>query len=470
MPCHGPHSWHVAESLPNPMKHNSGFQTLPAGSNSNRRFQRWLLPLGVLVIFALALGGVNPSRSLAQNEETTAEEGQGEEQEVLDEQEEPQESSAFQSGLFSGAGELFNEDGQIKLLVLALNPFGISEGPARSIGKILQKNLANTGHFQVVGPDETEAVIERDLPDEDDCRDIACGVRIGKHIGADFVLVGLLQYEDPLFTLQLRMIDISNNLTDYEEEIRYTDETMGEDLFRLSNNISRNSLLGGRVLNTSIRGIVISLGRVHGIKIGDNMVIYKQEVPITNLEGEKIDTQRKNVAVVNVLNVNRNSSEAIIIHKTEDPQVGYFVHTYLDPQRQIKLTENTRRELDTGIRLANRIRPVELAPVLVADMARKEWEDEMIEAEEDQKFWLWVGIGGASFTTYTLFNYSNSTSSQIQLLAAGGVTGYAAWKWFSARQKVNELNLEGRARGFVNLDVEPIFSPEMTGLRISYRF
>ncbi len=446
------------------MKQFSGPQKLPVGANSNRRFERWVLPFLVVAIFALALGGVNPGRAFAQNEETATEDGTGEGQE------EDQESSPFAASLFSGVGELFTEDGKIKLLVLGLNPFGISEGPARSIGKVLQKNLANTGHFQVVGPEETEAIVEQDLKDEVDCRDMACGVLIGKHIGADFVLVGLLRYQDPLFTLQLRMIDISNNLTDYEEEIRYTDETMGEDLFRLSNNISRNSLLEGRVLNTSIRGIVISLGRVHGIKIGDNMVIYKQDVPITSLEGEKIDTQRKNVAVVNVLNVNRNSSEAIIIHKTEDPKVGYFVHTYLDPQRQIKLTENTRRELDTGIRLANRIRPIELAPVLVADVARNEWEAEIVEAEKEQKFWLYVGIGGASFTVYTLFNYSNTTSSQIQLLAAGGVTGYAAWKWFAERQKVDDLRLEGRARGFVNLDVEPIFSPEMAGLRISYRF
>jgi hypothetical protein len=373
--------------------------------------------------------------------------------------------------LFAGDIELFANDGRIKLLVLGLSPFGLTESATEQIGLILQKNLRNTGHFDVVGPREANASFERAAPELVDCREIACGVEAGKRVSADFVLVGTLSLVDPVFALRVRIIDTTNNLTDYEEEIRFRDSSMDEDLFQLANNISRNSLLKGRVLNTSIRGIVISLGRVHGIQLGDHMVIYKQEVPITNLEGQQVDTQRKNVAIVRVLNVNQNSSEAILVHKTEEPQVGYFVHTYLDPQRQIELVENTRKELDTGIRLANRIRPLELAPVLVQDTERQSWTASVRQAEGEREKWFAIGIGAGVVTLYVLNNYdSNDSTDRILLLGSAGATGYAFYRWAQSRTHINDLMTEGRARGFVQLDVLPYVTPHEVGLHLAMRF
>jgi len=355
--------------------------------------------------------------------------------------------------------------------VLGLNPFGLTESATEQIGLILQKNLRNTAHFDVVGPRELNAAFERDAPDLVDCREIACGVEAGKRIGADFVLVGTLTLTDPTFSLRVRMIDTTNNLNDYEEEIQFRDATMDDDLFQLANNISRNSLLQGRVLSTSIRGIVISLGKVNGIRLGDYMVIYKQEVPITNLEGQKIDTQRKNVAIVKVLNVNQNSSEAILIHKTEEPQVGYYVHTYLDPQRQIELIENTRKELDTGIRLANRIRPLELAPVLVQDTDRTRWATSVRSAEKDRDFWFTVGLVAGGITLYVLNRYNSSnTTDRIELVGSAGATGYAFWRWTKSRSDINDLMVEGRAKGYVQVDLTPYIAPHEVGMQLALRW
>lgn len=372
--------------------------------------------------------------------------------------------------LFPGQPELFANDGRIRLLVLKLNPFGLTETAVEQYGEILQDNLINTEHFDVVGPRQVEEIIERLPRDLVDCRGIACGVKLGKLLGAEFVVVGNLRQAEPLIVLGVRIIDTSNNLTDYEEEIRFPDETMDEDLFRLANNISRNSLLKGRVLSTSIRGIVISLGRVHGIRLGDHLVIYKQEVPITNLEGQQVDTQRKNVAIVKVLNVNRNSAEAILIHKTEEPQVGHFVHTYRDTLRQIELVENTRKELDTGIRLANRIRPLELAPVLISDTERQAWLDSLREAEKERTFWFTVGLIAGGVTLFVLNDFENETSDRIQLAVAGGATGYAFWKWNRARQSINDIIVEGRSKGYVHLDLTPFVTPRQVGLQLAFRF
>ena len=372
--------------------------------------------------------------------------------------------------LFAGQTSLFPDDGRIKLLVLPLNPTGLTESATEQIGLILQKNLSNTGHFAVVGPREVNAAFEKERPSLVDCREIACGVESGKVLGADRILVGTIRSEETRFLLRVRLIDPTNNLTDYEEEVRFTNLTMDDELFRLANSLSRNSLRVGRVLSTSIRGLVISMGKRQGLRIGDLLVIYKQDVPITNLEGEQVDVQRKNIAIVKVLNVNETTVEAILSHQIEEPQVGQFAATYLDSGRQIELVENTRRELDTGIRLANRVRPLELAPVELADSERKRWQKRLKDAEGAREFWLMVGGIGAGATAYSLFTYDNTTFGQLRLAASGAVTGYGLYKWIQARNEINQLNQEGRAKGFVLESATPVFLQHGALLALNFKF
>ncbi len=372
--------------------------------------------------------------------------------------------------LFAGQAQLFPDDGRIKLLVLPLNPTGLTESATEQIGLILQKNLSNTGHFAVVGPREVNAAFEKDRPSLVDCREIACGVESGKVLAADRILVGTIRSEDTRFMLRVRLIDPTNNLTDFEEEVRFTNVSMDDELFRLANSISRNSLRVGRVLSTSVRGLVISMGKRQGLKIGDMLVIYKQDVPITNLEGEQVDVQRKNIAIVKVLNVNESTVEAVLSHQIEEPQVGHFAATYLDSGRQIELVENTRRELDTGIRLANKVRPLELAPVMLADSERKKWLRRLEEAESTRRLWLGIGLIGAAATAYNLNFYDTSTFGQVRLYASIGVAGYSFYKWIRARNEVNQINVEGRAKGFVLEWAAPTMTAYGPALALNFSF
>ena len=373
--------------------------------------------------------------------------------------------------IFSGGSNLFPNDGRIKVLVVSLNTFGLTETAAEQIGLILQKNLNNSGHFAVIGPREMNTVFENDRPDLVDCREIACGVEAGKRLGADQVLVGSISMVDQRFSLRIRLIDTLNNITHYDEEIRFGDESMDENLFRLSNNISRNSVLTGRVLSTSIRGIVISLGKKHGIKIGDFLVVYKQEVPINDLQGEQLDTQKKIIAIVKVLNVNKNTSEAILAHFTEEPQVSHYAQTYLDPVRQIELVENTRRELDTGLRLENRIKPLELAPVLLADNEKKQWQNKMLGAENSEFLWYSVAAGAGVAVLYFLQDFSASDTNRIKALAAIGGAGYSVMQALEYRELVNEVKLEGRTKGYLGqLNVVPWLLPDRVGVSLALKF
>ena len=370
--------------------------------------------------------------------------------------------------LFGDQPQLFPDDGRIKVLVIALNPFGITESAAEQIGLILQKNLNNTGHFAIVGPREMNALFEKDHPDLVDCREIACGVEAGKRLGAENVLVGTLRLDGQTFVLRVRLINTFSNITHYEEQIEFDDENMDESLFRLVNNISQNSLLTGRVLSSSIRGIVISLGAKHGIRIGDFLVVYKKEVPINNLEGDQVDTQKKTIAIVKVLNVNENSSEAILVHQTEEPQVSHFAQTFRDPVRQIELVEDTRRELDTGIRLENKIRPLTLAPVLLADSERRKWQSRLNAAEAQNRFWFTVAAIGGLVSLVLLNDFEETNSHILQTAGALATVGFSARRVFQFRSEINELQVEGRAKGFVSLRLEA--APDFLGIALAYRF
>ncbi|MCZ6628389.1 MAG: hypothetical protein O7E56_09195 [SAR324 cluster bacterium] len=372
--------------------------------------------------------------------------------------------------VFADKPQLFPEDDRIKVLAVALSPFGLTETAAEQIGLILQKDLANSGQFAVVGPREANAVFEKERPELVDCREIACGVESGKRLGAERVLVGTIRLKGQIFILTVRLIDTLNNITDYEEEIQFSDESMDEELFRLSNNISRNSLYTGRVLSTSIRGIVISLGKQHGLKIGDELVVYKQEVPITSLQGEQLDIQKKNIAIVKVLNVNDKTSEAIISHSTEQPQVAHYAQTYLDTSRQIELVANTRKELDTGIRLENKIRPLTLAPVLLADSERRKWQLRLNKAEQNHRFWTFGGIIAGGATLFFLQDYSDSDLNLLRTIAAGVATGFAVKRYIETRDEIDEVKIEGRSKGYLTSDISLGLAPGYVGLALRLRY
>ena len=180
----------------------------------------------------------------------------------------------------------FSDDKRVKVLLLNLLPSGITETAAVEIAKALQLNVYNTNHFSVVGPSEWNAQIKDRNPTLADCHDIACGVMIGKMFHADKVLVGTIHSEIMLndngkeersIILSIRLVDTRTNITDFTDEVQFNDLKMHDELFRMAERISDNSLLLGNVLAVKHSGIIINLGRAQGIKIGHRLVISRRK-------------------------------------------------------------------------------------------------------------------------------------------------------------------------------------------------
>ncbi len=389
----------------------------------------------------------------------------------------------FDKGFLSG----FSEDGRIKVLLLKLSPTeGMSDTAADGFVDALQKNLFNTNHFTVVGPQELEAH-SQDLenPSDVDCNDIACGIKIGKELSADKVMVGQISSElvsgensesIPLFTLSVRLLDVVTNSLDFTDEIQFTFNTMQDQLFELATRISNNTLLKGRVLAVKSKSVVIDLGRTHGLKVRDRFVIYTQ-TSTSDLEGQTLGLEQKNIAIAEISRLNDISADAVILYSYEAPAPGALVKTYVSRHKQIELTAETRRELDTRKRLTPPPKPLMLKPKVTENLTelnraeRQQWRRRLEAALAEQRSWMYLGIGTGVGMALLLTKRVNLKKFHTIAVVGGGVaTGYVIYSYFQTRNKINALRAEGRIKNFLSLQYGFGISPQGLTVSLSYKF
>ena len=71
-----------------------------------------------------------------------------------------------------------------------------------------------------------------------------------------------------------------------------------------------------------------------------------------------------------------------------------------------------------------------------------------------------------------LFNsFEDTDLGRARILAAVGATGYAGWKWLVVREEINDLQVEGRAKGFLSVDnLRLDFGPGGLTIGLAYNF
>ena len=355
----------------------------------------------------------------------------------------------------------FSDDERVKVLLLNLLPSGITETAAVEIAKALQLNVYNTNHFSVVGPSEWNAQIKDRDPTLADCHDIACGVMIGKMFHADKVLVGTIHSEIMLndngkeersIILSIRLVDTRTNITDFTDEVQFSDLKMHDELFRMAERISDNSLLLGNVLAVKHSGIIINLGRAQGIKIGHRLVISRRKSFKSDSAENTVGKTFQKIALAEIVQVSDLSSEAVIVQKILSVAKGDQIQTYVNNEKLIYLITQTRKELDIQKKLKPKNRVIRLGPTVTkvsTDFSNWSKRFNMTKSEHDR--WLYTTVGAGAATILFLsgtFNISGFLSILPWVAGAGSV--YSGIKYFHYREMLNELSIEGRSRGFLN--------------------
>ena len=352
----------------------------------------------------------------------------------------------------------FSDDGRVKVLLLNLLPSGMTETAAQEIGKALQLNIYNTNHFTVVGPAEWNIQIKDSDPTLADCHDIACGVMIGKLFRADKVLVGTIHSEimlnekgkeEPSFILSVRLVDAKSNITNFSDEVQFTDLQMHDELFRLAARISNNTLMIGNIVEKKQSGITINLGRAQGIIAGQRLVISRQ---VFNNETGKVTSEKiyKNIALAEVVQVSDLSSEAVIIQKISPVSRGNKIQTYINTEKLNRFIMQTRKELDTQKRLQPKKQVFRLGPS-VAEESKDYvlWLNRYNQTKAEHNRWMYTSAGAGGATILFLSGFIE-TSGFLEVLPwiAGAGTVYSGIKYFRYRDILNEISTEGRSQGY----------------------
>lgn len=358
----------------------------------------------------------------------------------------------------------FSDDKRVKVLLLNLLPSGITETAAVEIAKAIQLNVYNTNHFSVVGPSEWNAQIKDRNPTLADCHDIACGVMIGKMFHADKVLVGTIHSEIMLndngkeersIILSIRLVDTRTNITDFTDEVQFNDLKMHDELFRMAERISDNSLLLGNVLAVKHSGIIINLGRAQGIKIGHRLVISRRKSFKSDSAENTVGKTFQKIALAEIVQVSDLSSEAVIVQKILSVAKGDQIQTYVNNEKLIYLITQTRKELDIQKKLKPKNRVIRLGPTVTkvsTDFSNWSKRFNLTKSEHDR--WLYTTVGAGAATILFLsgtFNISGFLSILPWVAGAGSV--YSGIKYFHYREMINELSTEGRSRGFLNSSI-----------------
>ena len=353
----------------------------------------------------------------------------------------------------------FSDDERVKVLLLNLLPSGMTETAAEEIAKALQLNVYNTNHFTVVGPSEWNAQIKDRDPTLADCHDIACGVMIGKMFHADKVLVGTIHSEiilndngkeEPSIILSIRLVDTRTNITDFTDEVQFNDLQMHDELFRMAERISENTLLLGNVLAIKHSGITINLGRAQGIKIGHRLVISRRK----SFKSDSVEkTARKTfqkIALAEIVQVSDLSSEAVIVQKISSVAKGDQIQTYVNNEKLIHLITQTRKELDTQKKLKPKKQVIRLGPTITKGSIFSNWSKLYNLKKSQHDRWLYT-TAGAGTATIILLSGAFDISGFLSILpwVAGAGSVYSGIKYFHYREMLNELSTEGRSRGFL---------------------
>jgi len=361
-----------------------------------------------------------------------------------------------------------SEGSDRKLFVLQFNSTGMTESAARAFSHMIARNLDNTNRFELISLDLVEEEIQKQAPALLPCFEIGCGIQMGKLMGIDWVLSGLVSLtSNGVFSLNIKLVHIADNSLAFDDTIRFADENMDRRFYELANRIANNAPLNGRVLNANNKIAVVDLGEQNGISVGDRLVLFRYKTVGDSEDNRNIVVRRHNIGILTITRVGQKVSEGVYFQTIETPESGHFVTSFLDKRKQIKLIEEIRKELDTQERNVYEIKKsVVLSPVQLEDIARKKWAYQVRTVEAERDFWQLTLLGSGIASGYFLSQFQSG--DDLKLLISLGAFAYSTYEYFTARNQLRDLMDEGRYKGYLELKIRPELSA--IGLEFQYHF
>jgi len=361
------------------------------------------------------------------------------------------------------------DDSKSRIIVLQFGTTGMTESSAKAFSTMIARNMDNTNRFEVVDLEEAESVVIKQDPTLLPCFEIGCGIQIGRIMDAERILTGHISLsKSGLFSLTIKLVHVLGNKLEFEDTIRFSDENMDRRFYQLSTRIAKNTPLSGNVLEANNKIAVISLGSHDGLSVGDQLVLYRQQIieaePFS-MQGNSGKSRKKNIGILTITKVGKRSSEGVYFQSIENALPNQSVTTFLEKRKQIQLIDAVRKELDTNERNVYEIEKiVELSPVQLKDIEKEKWIRQVVVTQNSQSFWELVLMISGGVTGFVLYQYSDG--DDLKLMASLGTVGYSALRFFSLRKEINDLENEGKFKGYIDFG----FQPKLQKAHIGYQF
>jgi len=172
------------------------------------------------------------------------------------------------------AGSLGAE--KIKLAFIGLDAAGVSESAAAGIADAILDTLINTHRFDVVEREKLAAILEEQALTLSGCTSTECIVEVGQLAGADKVLVGKVSQVGSIYTLTLRLADITTGKLEYSDSadainVEYLVNEGRSIVQRFADSIP----VTGKVIGVDKGIIKVNLGTQENLSPGDELEVYR---------------------------------------------------------------------------------------------------------------------------------------------------------------------------------------------------
>ncbi len=229
--------------------------------------------------------------------------------------------------------------------------------------------LVQEGRFDVIERRLLKKVLEEQKMGVTGLVDESSASKLGKVLGAKIVISGSVMAFHKVMEVNARIIEVESSSIIAAENVKSSNTAKLEDLVvRMAEKIIKDFPLEGYIVVRDADKILIDLGKRTGVKPGMRFIVFKEGLPIKHPKtGEILDIQKIQMGSIEIAEVKRNTSDAVIIEETTPNAIasGQLVKSMTQagprvrPRRQkqqayaFKALPLTGASLDSDIRAVN---------------------------------------------------------------------------------------------------------------------
>ncbi len=202
-----------------------------------------------------------------------------------------------------------------RIAVLDFEAKNVNPETAEAVADIMGTELFNTNRFEVIERQAMTRVLEEQQLQMTGVTDMDKAAEIGKLLNVEKIMIGSVSRLGSTYIINTRLVDVETGVLELAEN---TKTTNGEDglptaIKELVSVISQKVIVEGKIIKVTESNILVDLGSIHGIKVGQVLEVVRIGDVITDLSGSAVGRAEDKIGFIKIVNVKKEYSEAQIV-------------------------------------------------------------------------------------------------------------------------------------------------------------